>query len=297
MSYNNSQVETKNTSKYYNQADRKSKNLNYSLFLTSISIVCMIIMPNISICQEKVVLNYRNLFIQIEEDIPFKFSGLVEIIKPDVTLSCYRLKYSSIYIAQKNQFKELIKKIEDYSKNKKFSEKCALEYILQILKKAHDYINAILDIKIKWAECNIKHEVANKEFEKLWKELFYKFNEKPKPKKKFGEDKEEVKKDSPTDEENYLCFRNAPYLFCEIVHYILFRFFIKKAQEEKVYYKRKKVEISNSIIEGIYKHWQEPLKDICSEPPKIDYMKEADSDEIEFENVIEEPSPPPETSK
>ncbi len=255
-----------------------------------VTISCLLIVCNTAWGQDMVILNHRNLFVQIEDSTTFKFSGLVEIIKPDISISSYRSKYATIFRMQKEQYQNIAKKVSEYMKDKKFAEKCTFKYILQLLEKAQNYINEILDVKIKWANCTIKDTDANKQFENLWKELFYTFNEKPKPKKKYGEIEEKKPKDSPLDEENYLCLQNAPYLFCEIVHYFLFRFFIKRSSEEKTFYKLKKVDFTKDIMEGILKQWQSALSEICSEPDKIDYMQELDSKDVELDKIIPEPT-------
>lgn len=242
---------------------------------------------NTAFADEVYVLNYRNLFIKIAEEIPSKYAGVVEVVKPDNKLDCSRSRYALVYRGQKSQYAEIVKEMEKYIKNQKisFAEKCTTKYILDILRTAQKYIGELLDIKARWAECTITNEQANKQFETMWNNLFYTFNNKQRPKKVY--EKEERMPDLPTDDENHFCVRNAPYLFCEIVHYFLFRFFIVRGEEEKTFYRlKKKVDFSKSMSDVITR-WQESLKDICVEPEKIDYMQELDK-EPEFDKIIEE---------
>ncbi len=236
---------------------------------------------------EVYVLNYANLFVKIAEEIPLKYSGIVEVVKPDIKLNCPRSKYAIIYRSQKNQYMEIIKEIEKYIQNKKlsFADRCAGRYIMDILKNAQKYVNETLDVKIRWADCNISEEQANKQFDTLWNNLFYTFNQKTKPKKVY--EKEEKLPDLPTDIENYSCVRNSPYLFCEIVHYFLFRFSVVRGQEEKTLYKlKKKVDFAKSMND-VMRIWQDSLRDTCIEPEKIDYTQESEG-EPEFDKIIQQ---------
>lgn len=254
----------------------------------SFYILCAILyFPGLCCTDDVYVLNYINLFVKIAEEIPSKYAGIVEIVKPDLKTDCPRAKYAAIYRNQKNQYAEIVKEMEKYLKNQKllFAERCTGKYILDILKNVQKYVNESFEVKIRWADCNIPYDQANKQFETLWNNLFYTFNEKTKPKKVY--EKEGKVPDSPMDDENYSCIKNAPYLFCEVVHYFLFRFSVVRGQDDKTLYKlKKKVDFTKSMSDIVNRVWQDSLRDICIEPVKIDYMQESDN-EPEFDIIIQ----------
>jgi hypothetical protein len=274
----------------------KKKNRICDAFFFNTILLFAVLSGGIIWSQEKYIINHRNLFVKIDEDIPVKFSGLIEIIKPDPKLTCSRANYTNIFRVQKNQFSQLIKEIEKYITEKKltFAVKCSFKYILNILKKNLSYVNEIYDTKINWSSCALSDEQANKNFEKLWEKLFYTYNEKPKPKKSY--EKEEAKiSDKPTDEENSLCIKNTPELFCDILNYFMFRFSVKKCKDGNVFCKLKKTELVVDF-EKLYSTWQDSLSHICIEPEKIDYSQETE-EEMEYNKIIEPPPTELEKSK
>lgn len=255
-----------------------------------------VVVSSICFLDEMYVLNYRNLFIEITKEIPARYAGTAEIIKTDATLKCSRSRYAPVYRSQKSLYGEIVKEIDKYIESQKlqFTQKCILRYLVDILKKAHKYVNDILDIKARWADCNITNDQANTQFQTLWNNLFYLFNKKGTPKKVY--EKEEKMHDLPTDNENHLCVANTPYLFCEIVHYFLFRFLVVRSSEDKMFYRlKKKIDLSK-VMNEIITIWQDSLKDICIEPEKIDYLQEIDKDP-EFDKIITEESPPQESKQ
>lgn len=237
--------------------------------------------------QEEYIINYRNLFNQITDNLPDEsFDGYVEVIKHSKYGECKTSLYVSIFKRRKKFFSDAIKSIDKYIKWTPMGKKrrCVYQTILDAMKKGEDYINKLFDIKIKWAECSLNKKEANDKFLTLWRDLFSTFSKKTHTKNTFFAPNKKVIEDLPTNKINNNCAQNAPKMFCEFIGFFIYRANIKQCSGD-IYCVDRKIKLSD-VVSGLYEKLLKEyhgFNEFCSELKKIDYFNE--SEEYVEENI------------